>query len=72
VNSRGPSSPRAGKIGIETYHLLVVVIEPFRNELLLFAFQGLQFLLDVRINEVSDILAIHDLGDYIELPLRIF
>lgn len=53
---------------ILTHHLLLTIVEALRLQLLLLPLESLQFLLDVGVDEVCDVLALPDFGDDIELP----
>ena len=55
----------------QTYHFLLAIVEPFSNKSLLLALQSLQFLLDIGVNEVGNVFAIHNLRYNVELPLRV-
>jgi len=53
------------------YHVWIAVIETFSLESLFFALQSFEFLSDIGIDEVCNILAVHDFWDNVHLPLRV-
>jgi len=54
-----------------THNVFFAVIEPISLESLLFSFERLEFLSNIRIDKVSDILSIHDFWDNIRFPFGI-
>jgi len=53
------------------YHIGFAVVEPFRLELLLLALQRLEFLSNIGVDKVGNILALPNFGNDVFLPFRI-
>lgn len=54
-----------------TYDVRVTVVESLRLEFLFFPLEGVEFLGNIGVDEVCDVLAIHDLRDNIHFPFRV-
>jgi hypothetical protein len=52
----------------EPYNVLIALVESISFEFLLFSLKSLELLSNIRINEVGNILAIHDLRHDVNLP----
>ena len=51
------------------YHLGLAVVEALGLEFLLFPLERVEFLEDIRVDEIGDVLAVHDLGHDVVFPL---
>lgn len=71
--SRTVTSPLGGREEEETRsaHHLFAVIEPFCLKAFFFTFESVELLQNVGVNEVGNVLTIHDLGYDVHLPFRI-
>ena len=55
--------------GGKSHHVPAIVVESLGLERLFFTLEGFEFLCDVGVNEIGNVLAVHDLRDNVVLPL---
>lgn len=55
--------------GGHSHHVPTIVVESLGLERLFFTLESFEFLCDVRVNEIGNVLPVHDLWDNVVLPL---